>query len=41
MQQNDLIGVAKLVNACLQKMDPSVERISNQSDVAGTDVKWF
>ena len=38
MWQDDLIGVAKFVNACLQKMKPSEGRTSDQPSVAGRDV---
>ena len=38
MWQDDLIGVAKFVNACLQKMNPSEGRTSDQPGVAGRDV---
>ena len=36
MWQPDLIGVAKFVNACLNKMNPSLQgQASNQPGVAG------
>ena len=39
MWQDDLIGIAKLVNACSQTMDPSFEgQTSDQPGVAGRDV---
>ncbi len=39
MWQDDLIGVAKFINACLHRMDPSFEgQTSDQPGVAGRDV---
>ena len=39
MWQEDLIGVAKFVTACLRKMNPSYEgQTSDQPGVAGRDV---
>ena len=38
MWQDDLIGVAKFVNACLRKMNPSEGQASDQPGVAGRDV---
>ena len=38
MWQDDLIGVAKFVNAYLQKMNPSEGQTSDQPGVAGRDV---
>ena len=38
MWQDDLIGVAKFVNACLHKMNPSEGQTSDQPGVAGRDV---
>ena len=38
MWQDDLIGVAKFVNACLHKMNPSEGQASDQPGVAGRDV---
>ena len=39
MRQEDLIGVAKFVTACLRKMNPSYEgQTSDQPGVAGRDV---
>ena len=38
MWQDDLIGVAKFVNACLQKTNPSEGQTSDQPGVAGRDV---
>ena len=38
MWQDDLIGVAKFVNACLQKMNRSEGQTSDQPGVAGRDV---
>ena len=38
MWQDDLIGIAKLVNAYLQKMNPSEGQTSDQPGVAGRDV---
>ena len=37
MWQDDLIGIAKSVNACIQKMKPQGQT-SDQSGVAGSDV---
>ena len=38
MWQDDLIGVAKFVNACLHKMNPSKGRAFDHPGVAGRDV---
>ena len=38
MWQDDKIGVAKFVNACLQKMSPCEGQTSDQPGVAGRDV---
>ena len=39
MWQDDMIGVAKFVNTCLQKMNPSFEgQPSDQPGVVGRDV---
>ena len=38
MWQDDLISVAKIVNACLHKMNPLEGQTSDQPDVAGRDV---
>ena len=38
MWQDDLIGVAKYINACLRKMNPLEGRASDQPGVAGRDV---
>lgn len=39
MWQSDMIGIAKFVNACLQKMDPSFRRrTSDQPGVTERDV---
>ena len=38
MWQDDLIGVAKFVNACIHKMNPSEGQTSDQLGVAGRDV---
>ena len=38
MWQDDLIGVAKFVNACIRKMNPPEGRASDQPGVAGRDV---
>ena len=38
MWQDDKIGVAKFVNACLQKMNPCEGQTSDQPGVAGRDV---
>ena len=39
MWQEDLIGIAKFINACLHKMKPSSEgQTSDQLGVAGRDV---
>jgi len=39
MWQGDLIGVAKFVNACMNKMNPSLQgQASDQPGVAGRNV---
>ena len=39
MWEEDLIGVAKFVTACMNKMNPSLQgQTSNQPGVAGRDV---
>ena len=38
MWQDDLIGVANFVNACIRKMNPPEDRASDQPGVAGRDV---
>ena len=39
MWQEDLIGVAKFINACFHKLNPSYEgQTSDQPGVAGRDV---
>jgi len=39
MRQRNLIGVAKFVNACMNKLNPSLQgQASDQPGVAGRDV---